>query len=116
MYSFALVLSLQIIEESQEENMELRELFMWNKQYLPTEVKRDVREGCSLSVCSFKVKIWPNPSLHPQKKKRKRKKKLKHHTAGVFFLHHLAFLRHIKVLTFQADRLAEEQPDVTQST
>lgn len=29
------------------------------------------------------------------------------------FLHHLAFLRHIKVLTFQADRSDEEQPAVT---
>lgn len=51
------------------------------------------------------------PYTTPPKKERN---KTPHSWWCFFFLHHLAFLRHIEVLTFQADRFAEEKPAVTQ--
>lgn len=69
------------------------------------------REDCSLRVCSSH--LAKNPSLHPSKTKKMSFKTP--HSWCLCFLHHRAFpLRHIEVLTLQADRLADERPAVTQ--
>lgn len=55
------------------------------------------------------VQIWAHACKNGQNGK-----EIKHHLV-CFFLDRLAFLRHIKVVTFQADRLASERPVVTRN-
>lgn len=61
------------------------------------------RAAAALSAGS-RVPIWPESLRTPQKQKEKENKTP--NSWCFVFLHHLAFLRHIIILTFQVDRLA----------
>lgn len=100
-----------LITANQRGELWTKGVFVWKKQNLSAEVKLMYRRAAAALSAGSTVPIWPE-SLRTSQKLKEKEKKTPNSWCFVF-LHHLAFLRHIIILTFQADRL-QELPAVTQ--